>query len=134
MIARNSLLTALVAMLMMMAQTATAFMPLDLSKTSSSAKTNAMPSMDKIGKMIATLPIAIATSPLVALAEEVDDYEYGAVNAPIGIAWAGGVLVIATALLPLALQGGEEAFEEMKDRDSSSWGTGQTDALKRRKK
>jgi hypothetical protein len=44
------------------------------------------------------------------------------------------VLAILTALLPLALQGGEEAFEEMKERDSSKWGTGQTDALDSKRK
>ena len=60
------------------------------------------------------------TSPLIALAEE--DYEYGAVNAPIGLAWGVGVLAILTALLPIALRGGEEAFEEMKDRDKDKWG------------
>ena len=81
-----------------------------------------------------TAAVVISTSPIMALAEEVDDYEYGAVNAPIGIAWAAGVLAVATALLPLALQGGEDAFNEMKDRDAAEWGTGTTDALKRRKK
>lgn len=34
-----------------------------------------------------------------------------------GLAWGAGVLAILTALLPVVLQGGEEAFEEMKDRD-----------------
>jgi hypothetical protein len=63
---------------------------------------------------------AINLAPLVALAEE--DYEYGAVDAPIGIAVGGGVLFILTALLPLVLKGGEEAFEEMKDRDADSFG------------
>ena len=76
--------------------------------------------------------VAVSTSPLVAIAEEVDEYEYGAVNAPIGLAWGAGVLAILTALLPVVLQGGEEAFEEMKDRDSEYWGTA-NDALKKRK-
>ena len=94
----------------------------------------AKPSIEKIGQFVAATTAAIATSPLVALAEEVDEYEYGAVNAPIGIAWAGGVLVILTALLPLALQGGEEAFEEMKERDAGKWGTGSNDALDRNRR
>ena len=92
------------------------------------------PSIEKIGQFVAATTAAIATSPLIALAEEVDEYEYGAVNAPIGIAWAGGVLVILTALLPLALQGGEEAFEEMKERDAGKWGTGSNDALDRNRR
>lgn len=67
----------------------------------------------------AGLMTAISASPLAALADE--EYEYGAVDAPIGIAWAGGALAILTALLPVVLQGGEEAFEEMKERDSDKW-------------
>jgi hypothetical protein len=66
--------------------------------------------------------IAVATSPLVAVAADQDDYEYGAVNAPIGLAWGVGVIAILTALLPLALRSGEEAFGEMKDRDADKWG------------
>jgi len=62
-----------------------------------------------------------------------DDYEYGAVDAPIGIAWGVGVLVILSALLPLAMQGGEEAFEEMKQTDSDSWGSGNSNKLNKRK-
>jgi hypothetical protein len=69
-----------------------------------------------------------------ALAEEADDYEYGAVNAPIGIAWAGGVLAILTALLPVALRGGEEAFEEMRERDEGKFGTGDSSSLNSRKR
>jgi len=55
------------------------------------------------------------------------------VNAPIGLAWGVGILVIATALVPLALQGGEEAFEEMRQKDASTWGTGNSDRLNKRK-
>lgn len=77
---------------------------------------------EKFTQMVCTTAAIVATSPLVALAEEVDDYEYGAVDAPIGIAVVGGILAILTALLPIALQGGEEAFEEMKARDSNKWG------------
>lgn len=92
------------------------------------------PMSEKLTQFMTTAAVVISTSPLVALAEEVDDYEYGAVNAPIGIAWAGGVLAVLTALLPLALRGGEDAFNEMKDRDAGKWGTGSTDALNKRKK
>ena len=43
----------------------------------------------------------------------------------------GGILAIGTALLPIALRGGEEAFEEMKETDG--FGTGR-DQLKSRRK
>ena len=87
-----------------------------------------------MNQIATTAAIVVSTSPLVAIAEEVDDYEYGSVNAPIGLAWAGGVLAILTALLPIALQGGEEAFEEMKERDAGKFGTGDSSALNSRKR
>ena len=87
---------------------------------------------EKIFQMASAAAVVLSTSPLAALAEE--DYEYGAVNAPIGLAWGAGVLAILTALLPIALRGGEEAFEEMKERDSDKWGTGSSDSLKSKKK
>jgi hypothetical protein len=93
------------------------------------------PLMEKMGQFVTTAVVALATSPLMAIAEEAaDDYEYGAVNAPIGIAWAGGVLAILTALLPVALRGGEEAFEEMKERDAGKFGTGDSSSLDRKRK
>lgn len=60
----------------------------------------------------------IAASPLVAFAAE-DDYEYGAVNAPggIGLAWGVGVVAILTAAIPVILAPGEDAFNEMKEKD-----------------
>jgi len=86
-------------------------------------------------RAIAISTVAVVTAlaaPVVALAEEADDYVYGAVNAPGGlsIAVVGGILAILTALLPLALKGGEEAFEEMKSRDDFGKSG---DALKKRK-
>jgi hypothetical protein len=72
-------------------------------------------------KIAAALTVAaINIAPLAALAEE--DYEYGAVDAPIGIAVGGGILAILTALLPVVMKGGEEAFEEMKDQSADSFG------------
>jgi len=56
-----------------------------------------------------------------------------AVDAPIGIAVGGGILAILTALLPVFLKGGEEAFEEMKENDAAGWGTGNSDKLRKRK-
>lgn len=91
------------------------------------------PISEKVSQLLTTTAVIVSTSPVIALAEEPDGYEYGAVNAPIGIAWAGGVFAILTALLPLALRSGEEAFEEMKERDAGKWGTGNTDALKKKK-
>lgn len=64
---------------------------------------------------------AVTAAPLVALAEE--DYEYGAVDAPISFALIGGILAIATALLPIALKGGEEAFEEIREREEDTFGS-----------
>lgn len=84
-------------------------------------------------KAATTAAVALSTSPLIALAaEQPDDYEYGAVNAPIGLAWGVGVLAILTALLPIALRGGEDAFNEMKERDADTFGKS-NDLLKRRK-
>jgi hypothetical protein len=97
-------------------------------------RSSTQPWVEKVGKFATTAAVVLATSPWMALAEEVDDYEYGAVNAPIGIAWAGGVLAILTALLPVALRGGEEAFEEMRERDEGKFGTGDSSGLDRRKK
>ena len=78
----------------------------------------------------------VANAPLVAQAAvEVDgEYEYGAVDAPIGLAVGGGILAILTALLPVALRGGEEAFEEIKDREAGTFGKKDNkDVLKGRK-
>lgn len=107
--------------------TKNSFDPLNLSED------NQINIMDSIPKIAAASAAAIALHPLAALAEETDDYEYGAVSAPIGIAWGVGLLAILTALLPLALKGGEEAFEEMRENDSEGWGTGNSDKLKKRR-
>lgn len=77
----------------------------------------------------------VANAPMVAQAvvEVEGEYEYGAVDAPIGLAVAGGILAILTALLPIALRGGEEAFEEIRERDSTTFGKKNKDVLKSRK-
>jgi hypothetical protein len=89
-------------------------------------------------KIAAALTIAaINIAPLAALAEGLaeEDYEYGAVDAPIGIAVAGGIVAILTALLPVVMKGGAEAFEEMKDRDADAGSFGKNkDVLNGRKK
>ena len=79
------------------------------------------PAVTAVG-VAATVATAFAASPLAAIAAESEEYEYGAVDAPIGIAVGGGLLAILTALLPVVMSGGEEAFDEMKDRDSEKWG------------
>lgn len=53
---------------------------------------------------------------------------------PISMHSHTGCLAILTALLPVALRGGEEAFEEMKERDAGKWGTGDLTSLNRRSK
>lgn len=69
---------------------------------------------------------------VLAVAEVEDDYEYGKVDAPIGLAVGVGILAILTALLPIALQGGEKAFEEIKERDANTFGKKNSDVLKKK--
>eukprot|EP01083_Nonionella_stella_P267361 903255_1 len=66
----------------------------------------------------ATITTTVLSSPLAAIAES-DDYEYGAVDAPggLGLAAGLGVLAILTAAVPVVLAPGEDAFNEMRDRD-----------------
>eukprot|EP00550_Attheya_septentrionalis_P000350 CAMPEP_0198290950 /NCGR_PEP_ID=MMETSP1449-20131203/8631_1 /TAXON_ID=420275 /ORGANISM="Attheya septentrionalis, Strain CCMP2084" /LENGTH=151 /DNA_ID=CAMNT_0043989519 /DNA_START=61 /DNA_END=516 /DNA_ORIENTATION=+ len=111
---------------------AASFDPLGMASISS-RKMSSTGARSVTGAMAAAMAAMVA-SPLMALAEEAEgDYEYGAVDAPIGLAWAGGVVLILTALLPIAMQGGEEAFDEMKERDSTNWGKKDQDTLKKRK-
>ena len=132
--ARTGVISKLFAFLVVL-QAAAAFAPPQASRQAlSSLGASSLPLSERVAQAVAVTAATVATSPLVALAEEADDYEYGAVNAPIGIAVAGGVLAILTALLPIALQGGEEAFEEMKERDSGNWGTGNADPLSKRRR
>ena len=72
----------------------------------------------------ASLTTAAIATPLAALAEQDDDYVYGAVAAPggLGLAAGLGVLEILTAAVPAVLAPGEDAFNEMKERDESKWG------------
>mmetsp|Transcript_23616 Transcript_23616/g.35894 ORF Transcript_23616/g.35894 Transcript_23616/m.35894 type:complete len:124 (+) Transcript_23616:100-471(+) len=73
----------------------------------------------------ATITTAALASPLAAIAEDADeDYVYGAVSAPggIGLAVGLGVVAILTAAVPVVLAPGEDAYNEMKERDSDKWG------------
>uniref|UniRef100_A0A7S0ANN8 Uncharacterized protein n=1 Tax=Minutocellus polymorphus TaxID=265543 RepID=A0A7S0ANN8_9STRA len=73
----------------------------------------------------------LAASPLAAVAES-DDYEYGAVDAPIGLAWAAGVFAILTAAVPVLLQSGEKALEQQRLDEGGSFGKSE-DILKKRR-
>ena len=74
----------------------------------------------------------LAASPLAAVAAESDDYEYGAVDAPIGIAWAAGVFAIITAAVPVLLQSGEKALEQQRIDEGGSFGKSEDILRKRR--
>eukprot|EP00980_Cylindrotheca_fusiformis_P009148 scaffold1992_cov113-Cylindrotheca_fusiformis.AAC.13 len=126
---------AKLAFILLSAQVALGFVPSHQSIPSKvSLNAGSKPIYERVSQFAAATAALIATSPLASLAEEADDYEYGAVDAPIGIAVAGGILAILTAAVPIFMQGGEEAFNEMRDRDSDVWGTGTTDALKKKRK
>mmetsp|Transcript_12187 Transcript_12187/g.26668 ORF Transcript_12187/g.26668 Transcript_12187/m.26668 type:complete len:118 (+) Transcript_12187:113-466(+) len=114
-------LTSTIALLTL--ATTDAFVPSTPSNTAPLTRVNATP-LSKLTTAITTASIAIATSPLVAIAADEDGYEYGAVAAPggIGLAVGLGVVAILTAAVPVILAPGEDAFNEMKERDESKWG------------
>lgn len=102
-----------------------------------SATSNMIPKIfqDMNYKIIIASTAVLMTIPQSVLAAVIeDDYEYGKVDAPIGLAWGVGVLAILTALLPIALRGGEEAFNEMSERDSKTFGKNNNDILNSKKK
>ena len=71
-----------------------AFAPPSQQKLSPFVTNNAVsPLVVKIGKFATTAAIVVSTSPLVALAEEADNYEYGAVSAPIGVGTCSTVIM-----------------------------------------
>ena len=79
---------------------------------------------DKIGNAATVAAASVIATPFAALAADVaDDYEYGAVNAPggLGLAAGLGVLAILTAAVPVLLAPGEDAFNEMKEKDADKW-------------
>jgi hypothetical protein len=132
--ARTSILSKLFFALLA-AQAVAAFAPRQAARPAFvGLKASSKPLAERFTQIVATAAAVIATSPLMALAEEVDDYEYGSVDAPIGIAWAAGVAVILTAGVPILLSGGEDEFNKMKERDADNWGTGKTDSLNKNRK
>ena len=66
---------------------------------------------------VASAALLTANLPVWAAMAVEDDYEYGAVDAPPLIPIVGGILAIATALLPIVLRPGEDAFEEVSCHD-----------------
>ena len=84
------------------------------------------------GKTAAVAGIVAANIPTLAQAVE-DDYEYGKVDAPIGLAVGAGLLAIITAAVPVLLSPGEEAFEEIRSREESTFGKKNSDVLKKKK-
>lgn len=84
-----------------------------MSTTKSTTRLSAIPQEWKDKAALASAAIITANVPVWASFAVEDDYEYGAVDAPPLVPIIGGVLAIATALLPIALKPGEEAFEEV---------------------
>mmetsp|Transcript_142 Transcript_142/g.237 ORF Transcript_142/g.237 Transcript_142/m.237 type:complete len:135 (+) Transcript_142:131-535(+) len=134
MMSRNIFSVLLVALV---AATTSAFVPAQTTSKPALVRLEAKQNqnMEKVKQMFTVASAAAVTTvaPLVALAEEQDDYVYGAVNAPIGLAWGAGLLAILTALLPIALSSGEDAFNEMREKDADAWGSGNSDRLRGRK-
>lgn len=123
-----------VFLLCLLAGAVTAFVP----KAASTARPfalHASPFENIEAKIAGASAFIMANIPsiVLAVAEVDDDYEYGKVDAPIGLAVGAGILAILTALLPIALQGGEKAFEEIKERDADTFGKRNSDVLKKKK-
>ena len=76
----------LVLFLLLIASSASAFIvqPPAAVRNAAIVRVGAHQNNNRFIEQATAAAIAIAASPLVALAEEVDDYEYGAVDAPIG--------------------------------------------------
>eukprot|EP00574_Skeletonema_japonicum_P014598 CAMPEP_0201713682 /NCGR_PEP_ID=MMETSP0593-20130828/437_1 /ASSEMBLY_ACC=CAM_ASM_000672 /TAXON_ID=267983 /ORGANISM="Skeletonema japonicum, Strain CCMP2506" /LENGTH=121 /DNA_ID=CAMNT_0048202859 /DNA_START=50 /DNA_END=415 /DNA_ORIENTATION=+ len=91
--------------------------------TQLSASSTKHATLEKIGNAATVAAASVLATPFAAIAAEVDDYEYGAVNAPggLGLAAGLGVLAILTAAVPVLLAPGEDAFNEMKEKDADSW-------------
>jgi len=101
---------------LLVASSVDAFVPTQSSvvrKTSSTTSLSAIPQEWKDKAAVASAALVTANLPVWASFAVEDDYEYGAVDAPPLVPIIGGILAIATALLPIALRPGEEAFEEV---------------------
>lgn len=115
MISLNSILIALSLLVSAQAfvpgQTTLASHTSSLSVTTTTTTTIPQEWKDKAAVVSAAL--VTANIPVWAAMAVEDDYEYGAVDAPPLVPIVGGLLAILTALLPIALKPGEEAFEEV---------------------
>mmetsp|Transcript_13773 Transcript_13773/g.28438 ORF Transcript_13773/g.28438 Transcript_13773/m.28438 type:complete len:144 (-) Transcript_13773:466-897(-) len=80
-----------------------------------------------MASLSATAAVVAANIPAVVYAAvdalEDDSYEYGKVDAPIGLALGGGILAILTAAVPVLLAPGEEALEEMRENEGYTFGS-----------
>ena len=70
--------------------------------------------------MPTTVAAALTPAPALAAAADACGSECGKVDAPGWILPVGAILVIGTALLPVVLSQGEEAFDDIKERDSAA--------------
>ena len=87
-------------------------MPTSVVRTTTTSL-SAIPQEWKDKAAVASAALVTANLPVWASFAVEDDYEYGAVDAPPLVPIVGGILAIGTALLPIALRPGEEAFEEV---------------------
>lgn len=113
MISTKNLLVAFLALLSASVQ---AFVPAVQPCSTHRATTTtlaALPQAWKDKAAVASAALVAANLPILSAFAIEEDYEYGAVDAPIAIPIIGGILAIGTALLPIALRPGEEAFEEV---------------------
>ena len=80
----NRILSA--CFLLLIASSASAFVvqPPTTARNAAVVRVGAHQGNNRFMEIATAAAVTIAASPLVALAEEVDDYEYGAVDAPIG--------------------------------------------------
>ena len=108
-----------------------AFVPLS-PQAASSSKLQASLREQFESKAATAAAFVVANVPVAAMAIVDDDYEYGAVDAPIGLAFGVGVLAIATAAVPVLMQGGEEAFEEMREREAETFGKDNKNVLRKK--
>ena len=95
-----------------LASFANAFAPMPASTRATTSLSAGIPQDWKDKAAVASAALVTANLPVWASFAE-EDYEYGAVDAPPLVPIVGGILAIATALLPIALKPGEEAFEEV---------------------
>jgi hypothetical protein len=114
MISTKNLLVAFLALLSASVQAfVPAVQPSSTHRATTTTTLAALPQAWKDKAAVASAALVAANLPILSAFAIEDDYEYGAVDAPIAVPIIGGILAIGTALLPIALRPGEEAFEEV---------------------